>query len=92
MQGAEDAAIAAALQEEEEPPLVFDDSSVLRYVCGVAAPSDGQQGMATGSGRSSSADERCDAPEGAQITGFAHLPGTLTDSALARAYRCTFWN
>ncbi|GAB4817375.1 hypothetical protein N2152v2_004421 [Parachlorella kessleri] len=73
---------AAAEGEQPGGTMLFDDSSVLRYVCEASwAPAGSSE--AAGSGCSGWGGE---APEGAQVVGFTQLPGTLADPALARAY------
>ena len=66
----------AAQEPEPEPQLVFDDSSVRRYVCEVLS----------GAADSDSGGDGGDVPDGAAIRGFRQLPGCLHDAALARAY------
>lgn len=66
----------------EEQPLIFDDSSVARYVCDLLSEA------AAGSNVSSSAGSSwlADPGPGHEVAGFAKLPGCLYDPAQAQAY------
>ncbi len=61
----------------------------MRYVCEVAGAA-GAAGDTAGAGCGWGCGRGREAPEGARVSGFAQLPGTLADPALARAYRCVF--
>eukprot|EP00887_Chlorella_sp_A99_P004293 scaffold15.g4293.t1 len=80
--GAEAAASGSATARAAPAPpppqlLLFDDSSVSRYVCEVLS------GTAGSSGRAAAL---ADPGEGRSVAGFAQLPGCLADPALTQAY------
>lgn len=58
-----------------EPELQYDDSSVQRYVCELAAA--GDAGLLGDAGA---------VPDASRVCGFRRLPGCLSDPGLARAY------